>query len=168
MELTDQDIEFANSCTTKLRNRWGAPPIEDIYAAGRLGLVLAARSYDPSKGTTFQYWVSRKVKEQIIEYYREMLGKRNQDYFRSLEFIPFDSNSLELSTDGIERRVIFKDLFEKLRDRVTPEQKEYLNMRIEQHMGNDEIAAEKNIKVDRVDNQFWVIRKRAKELFSLT
>lgn len=187
--ITDEDIQITDRYSCKLCRKSGAlcndtPRDCSIVASGREALVRAASSYDGS--SPFKNWARINIEWSRINYFREMFGKRNHvEFFKTLEFVNFDaascwdsdilkavgikiksSDGIKLSVNGTEQKVIWRDLFKKLRDRVTPEQKEYLNMRFIQHMGNDEIAAEKNIKVDRVDNQFWVIRKHARQLFA--
>ena len=120
MELTPEHIEFADKLTSKFCNRWGCPSDDDVMASGRLGLVIAARTYDPSRKTKFSSWAYIKIRAQIVNYFREMLGKRRQvEYFNSLEFIPVDDNCLQLSGDGLERRVVIKDLIYKFKRSLT-------------------------------------------------
>lgn len=59
--------------------RWGAP-LEDLVQHGNLGLLEAARRFDPQRGTRLatyaSYWIRVEIREHVVQSYRVVgLGK---------------------------------------------------------------------------------------------
>jgi hypothetical protein len=49
-------------------------PLADLYSAALLGLVDAARRFDPGRGARFTTFARRRVAGAVVEYVREMGG----------------------------------------------------------------------------------------------
>jgi RNA polymerase primary sigma factor len=61
--LVIANLPFVTSVASRYRNR--GLPLEDLICEGRVGLVEAARRYDPSRGARFTtysvYWIKRAI-----------------------------------------------------------------------------------------------------------
>ncbi|MDN3515351.1 MAG: sigma-70 family RNA polymerase sigma factor [Candidatus Brocadia sp.] len=53
---------------------------DDLVGYGVLGLLTAARKYDPAKGVSFQTFACKKVRQEILSFIRRKHQKRYQYY----------------------------------------------------------------------------------------
>jgi RNA polymerase sigma factor (sigma-70 family) len=79
---------------------------DEAEAEGRVGLVIAAQTYDPTRGVPFELWVRRCVTRQLIEVVRQRLGrdpdnpKHNDWRWESLDQpMPFADSHLNHKAD---------------------------------------------------------------------
>ena len=146
-EITEKDIHLAKGMAGVICKNWGGYSNEDVDSAAVLGLVIAAKTFD-GRGT-FRGWLAKKVEQEVVGYLRK--SKRPRHAVRhniKFEWIPFDSpveemadfkqwitsigfrtrrDQLAKSNDGMENRVIAKDLLQKFSKETGIDLDPYIN-----------------------------------------
>lgn len=67
------------------------PEFDDVVGEGRLGLVQAANTYDPKRGT-FANWAVPRIRGAMLDYLRrwDMRVRSDQRNGRPAEYVPLD------------------------------------------------------------------------------
>ena len=79
--------DFVRSIASKIRNQTGTGELEDLIAAGLVGLFDARKRYDPRKGVAFKTFAYYRVRGSIFDGIRSMtqLPRRAYEKVRTLE-----------------------------------------------------------------------------------
>lgn len=93
---------------------------EDLYSAGMVGLLTAARSYDPSRGAEFKTYAYHRIRGAILDELRRMdflprsqreKARKNGSEPPAVVAIPTDEDGQEsLTADEVEPRCEVDDL----------------------------------------------------------
>lgn len=112
--LIFKHLPYANGIAYYTCLRKGQFPrlFEDCKSVAAEALIKAIDSYDPASGASLKTWLTRTVRFAVIDFIR------NENHLR-LQSIPimlnadFFWNSIELSYDGLEKTVCYKDIVGK-------------------------------------------------------
>lgn len=112
LNLTDEDLVlryqgFVRSvATTAWKSVLGNVELEDLISYGQLGLVQAARSYDPQSGAEFATYAYYRVRGAIFDGYASMQWLSRAQYRRicaqHLSDEAIQQHGLDASADGPE------------------------------------------------------------------
>jgi len=95
--LVVANLPFVTSIASRYRNR--GLPLEDLICEGRVGLVEAARRYDPSRGVRFTtysvYWIRRSILRALATQ-------------RTMVHLPNDRQKMIRTLRDVERRLTFE------------------------------------------------------------
>ena len=84
-DLVLTHLSLSDRIAGHLWRRHPHPPwvdLEDLQAAGRLGLVLASLTYDPTRGASFRTWAGHQVRRQVLDLLRRSDPLRRGDRAR--------------------------------------------------------------------------------------
>lgn len=109
---------------------------EEAVSLGMVGLMKAARNYDESKGK-FRTFVWVKIRGELKDWVSTSMKRRSLAPMMSLE--GFFSEQLPF-VDGTERRVVNKDLVEKLLDFPTVRQVQAIKLYYLEEYSVEDIA----------------------------
>jgi RNA polymerase sigma factor (sigma-70 family) len=112
-EITQEDIDRAESQACwwlRCRDWWD----EDIIAAAREGLVIAANTWDENGGESFKNWAYRKVKGAIIAECRRRWGRKGQKNVPTVNLIRYVVSASP--ENAIIRKIYHDQLMETLND----------------------------------------------------
>jgi len=124
-EITKSDIRLAKGIAGKLCLKWGGYPNEDIESAAVLGLVVAVSTYD-GRGT-FRGWLTEKVFQEVVDYFRKSgMPRHALKHGIKAQFQSWGDDLLYLSSDGLENRVIAKDLLAKFSAKTGIDFRDYM------------------------------------------
>lgn len=161
IELTPEDMSFAKRQAFRLSNQWGAYCSQDILDAANEGLGRAAVKYKLEYGD-FRKFAFFVIRASIVQYYRDLLGKTGQKKIFEESKEPFNDNSFELSNDGLENRVIAKDLCFKFKNELGKKYKCRSQIKrfdlLVAGYTNKDIAGLDNITAQAVSDNFKKIR----------
>lgn len=101
---------------------------EELYSAGLVGLLVATRSYDPSRGAEFKTYAYHRIRGAILDELRRMdfLPRSQRERARregceapAFVAIPTDEDGQEnLATDPIEAALENQELMGALREQI--------------------------------------------------
>lgn len=101
---------------------------EELYSAGMVGLLVASRSYDPSRGAEFKTYAYHRIRGAILDELRRMdfLPRSQRERARregceapAFVAIPTDEDGQEnLSADPIEAALENEELMATLREQI--------------------------------------------------
>lgn len=97
--------------------------IEDLFQTAMIGVLIASRTYDESKGFTFQAHASNHIRREL----QRLLYKDVQSGSLVIKDTPADMEWYELPhlpSDSLEYDVLIKELAERL----SPEMRKYFNI----------------------------------------
>ena len=72
-DLTPKDIAMVESVARRMAQR-SRLPWEELQSLGWLGLLRAAKSFDPSRGVPFEVWAEKKIAGEIKDRLRAEYG----------------------------------------------------------------------------------------------
>lgn len=72
-KLIEDNIYFVSIIAYGLRKKYGGKfwDMDDIIADGMIGLIQAARKFDPTKGVKFQTFARRRIDGSMVDGYRK-------------------------------------------------------------------------------------------------
>jgi RNA polymerase sigma factor (sigma-70 family) len=157
IQIGDDLIDFAGNLSVNLCKKYKLPITEDSKQEAMLGLCLAAKRFDPNRveapyrQKAFRSLVFLSVKDRILRYYwgigtQKPRALRLKRYLHNRQFeIDTISNDIRFSTDGIERKVLNKDLVYKLMPSLKPQQARAITGFFLQDKDSKEIAEEEGL-----------------------
>ena len=83
-----EQMELADIIARQLRRQLGTShDLDDLRSAGREGLLMAARSFDESRGVPFRRWANLRIRGAIIDFLRQTgeLPRRVHARLRAIE-----------------------------------------------------------------------------------
>lgn len=118
IEIDQPLINLVNGMTTKFCRGYDVPEneIEDILGEAQLGLVRFVRMYDSTKGASLKTYLICRIKGLVKDCIRKGCGRK--EHKKRPQFISINDLSIKefrrLSANGIENKVIAKDLIAKI------------------------------------------------------
>jgi hypothetical protein len=116
-EITLNDMRYAENCAKRICRCYRLPYDDQVRSASWTGLAKGFNRYDGS--VDFEYWIFYRVRDAVIDYFRtefgraeslDNLGARKFSYFNYVDFADVEDY---IGRDGLENRVILKDLMFK-------------------------------------------------------
>lgn len=89
--------ELAEHAARQARQRWPYTDRDDLLQYAYLGLIDAAREWDPDRGMTFIGWARRIIRHRIVDEWRREHGRRP-----GLTISPFDPTADDLAPSIIQ------------------------------------------------------------------
>ena len=90
VELIQACLPFVVSIAFEYR-RWGAP-LEDIVQEGNIGLLRAAKKFDPERDvrlvTYAAYWIRASIREYVVRAYRNRAARHHQGRAQGAACLP--------------------------------------------------------------------------------
>lgn len=77
-DLVLEHLAFATRAAAKAARRWPTADPVSLEEWAMHGLMLAAASYDPTRGARFTTWAMHRVRGAIVDGHRSQYGRRNQ------------------------------------------------------------------------------------------
>ena len=131
----------------------------DILAVARLGLCVALDTFRDD--CNFDAWLRVCIRRELVDYIRNKIGR-----WGTLDLVEFYDNDIRTSRDGLENRLIAKDIMHKFTNSLSRTQKRRLLMRIKDELSNVEIAKIDGVSKQAVDITFHKINNKAKRFLS--
>ena len=141
--------------------------IESLYQEGCLALYKAVFTYEENKGTTFTSYSYMLIRSKINTYIRDNKIFNNEcssiDNIDNIDYrIVISSHSVEENPVEYHRELEFEKKLNKFISKLTPEDREIINMKID-NKSYKQISDRLKTNTKRVDNRLRILRKRLRE-----
>ena len=152
-----KNLNLARMTVCKLCYRYKITYLEDIHSIAAEALIDAARRYNPKKGASFETWLASHARWKLFNHLGTLDLKLDVVH-------PEFWDSLELSADGLERRIIAKDFLYKLASKLTPGQRRRFFKFYFEDKDQREIAKEEQVSPQMISLDLLAARKKAVQL----
>lgn len=139
---------------------------EDLCQEGLLGLLLAAETFDPERGSSFRTYADVCISNRVIMAYRSAVGKKNSplNNFVSLSGEDAPDFPADCSADPqilVDNRESFEMIRKRLQQLLTPMEQSALQLYLS-GCSYREIAEKMSVTEKAADNALQRVRSKLK------
>lgn len=146
---------------------------DDLLQEGMIGLLTAARTYQPENGSPFSYYASLCIRRRMISAIRSAVAQKHAPLNDSVSIQTFSFESVSdtsLKADP-EHRIIdqedFNEFMTALQAKLSAVERQVLPLYLD-GLSYRQIAQQIRRPVKSVDNAIQRIRKKAADIFGLS